>query len=445
MITPRETPRPGSTYFAPDVRIVALGELRDQGEAGEDLELERPHITSVEVTRVHSGVSQYSIVLNNWNDALPAQPRSDNQRAWPPFRYNNLEVFEFGQRLRIDMRYWPDPATESVEPLRAAHRWVPMIAGPITDMRFSFPSGEGAKLTLIGEDDLYPLRNKMTEDRTLERNEKEIIEDVLLLAVYPLPLQESDRWDRMGFFSNPSSRRSFQLNEGQSYLEFIEDIAKRFDCEVYVDFDDLASEEPRVQFYVEPARSLLPPDENVRDLYVLERGRNLIDFTPTFKVFDQYTSVTVRGRHRIRNRPEQVRPTAVPDILGDELHPHTAGSNSLTSGPEVRMHYFGRTFGENNHTLSRQTQLDDERATAMAQAVLRQKAREFMSITGTTIGMPHLRPGVHIEIRGMRSPFDGFYYVERTVSRFGAGGFTTQLTARRPGMPLPPYSDYEEE
>ena len=276
MTTPRESPRPGATYFAPDVRIVALGELRDQGEAGEDLELERPHIISVEVTRVHSGVSQYSIVLNNWNDALPAQPRSENQRAWPPFRYNNLEVFEFGQRLRIDMRYWPDSASDSVEPVRAAHRWVPMIAGPITDMRFSFPSGEGAQLTLVGEDDLYPLRNKITEDRTLERSEKEIIEDVLLLAVYPLPLQASDHWERMGFFSNPSSRRSFQLNEGQSYLEFIEDVAKRFDCEVYVDFDDLASEEPRVQFYVEPARSLLPPDENVRDLYVLERGRWLI-------------------------------------------------------------------------------------------------------------------------------------------------------------------------
>ena len=441
MTTPQGTPRPGSTYFAPDVRIVALGELRDEGEVGKDLEWERPHITSVEVTRVNSGVSQFSIALNNWNDVLPAQPRGEKRRAWPPFRYNNLELFEFGQRLRIDMRYWPDYASDSVEPVRAAHRWVPMIAGPITDMRFSFPSGEGAQLTLVGEDDLYPLRNKITEDRTLERSEKEIIEDVLLLAVYPLPLQESHSWP--DFFR--TNRRSFQLNEGQSYLEFLEDIAKRFDCEIYVDFKDLASDQPKVQFYVEPSRSRLPPYENTRDLYVLERGRNLIDFTPTFKVFDQYTSVTVRGRHRNRNRPEQVRPTAVPDILSDELHSHNVGGNSLTSGPEVRMHYFGGTFGENNHTLSRQPNLDGERATAMAQAALRQKAREFMTVTGTTIGMPHLRPGVHIEIRGMRPPFDGFYYVERTVSRFGAGGFNTQFTARRPGMPLPPYSDYEEE
>jgi phage protein D len=80
----------------------------------------------------------------------------------------------------------------------------------------------------------------------------------------------------------------------------------------------------------------------------------------------------------------------------------------------------------------------------MAQAVLREKAREFLTISGTTVGLPYLRPGVYVEIRGMRAPFDGFYYVAKTVSRLCGRGFTTQFNARRPGMPLPPYNDEEE-
>lgn len=443
MTTTSEAVRPGSTYFAPDVRIVRLGELRDEGEAGKDLEAERPHITNVEVRRVNTGASQYSVVLNNWNDVLPARPRGEERRAWPPYRYNDLELFAFGQRLRIDMRYWPEASSESVEPVRAAHRWVPMIAGPITDMRSSFSSGEGATLTLIGEDDLYPLKHKIGEDHPPEGTEKELIENLLLLAMFPLPLQASNRWP--DFFADRASRRSIQLNEGQSFLEILEDLAKRFDCEVYVEFDDLASEQPKVQFFFEPARSRLSPDENARDLYVLERGRNLIEFAPTFKVFDQYTGVTVRGRHRNRGRAEQLRTPADPSVIYDELHQPSESDDPLSSGPKVRTEYFGRTFGENNHQLGRQSNLDGTRAAAMAEAVFRQKAREFMSVTGTTLGMPHLRPGVHVEIRGMRSPFDGYYYVERTVSRFGPSGFTTQFTARRPGMPLPPYSDYQEQ
>jgi hypothetical protein len=39
----------------------------------------------------------------------------------------------------------------------------------------------------------------------------------------------------------------------------------------------------------------------------------------------------------------------------------------------------------------------------------------------------------------MRPPFDGFYYVTRTVHTLGGDGYRTRITAARPGMPAPPY------
>ncbi len=436
-----EAARPGRTFFAPDVRVCKLGALGESGEAGEELTSERFDVTAVEITRINTGVSQYNVTINNWIDSLPGEGESAARR-WPPFKYNDFETFVFGQRLRIDLRYWPDPADELTEPVQAVHRWVPLVSGPITDMKYTFSSGEGARLQLIGEDDLYPLKNKSREKVTYKKKtEKHIIEDVLERAQYPLSLSQPEvPWP--DFFTNGSKGLSETLQEGQSFLEFLQKIAKKFDCEVFAEFDDLAAEEPAVGFHFAPARSQIRPDDNSRHLYILQRGKNLIEFTPTFKVFDQYTKVTVKGRHRARNRPTPVRQGAEPAILVNELHrDESRGDPELTSGPAVRQRYFGPTFGANEHQLPNQSNVDEERATAMAEAVLRQKAREFMGITGTTVGLPHLRPGVYVEIQKMRPPFDGFYYVEKTVARFGADGFTTQFTARRPGMPLPPYQE----
>ena len=77
----------------------------------------------------------------------------------------------------------------------------------------------------------------------------------------------------------------------------------------------------------------------------------------------------------------------------------------------------------------------------LAEAQFRRKAREFFTIDGTTLGIPRLRPGNYVQITGMRPPFDGFFYVTKTVHTYGADGLRTKFSARRPGMVLPPYGE----
>ena len=48
-----------------------------------------------------------------------------------------------------------------------------------------------------------------------------------------------------------------------------------------------------------------------------------------------------------------------------------------------------------------------------------------------------LRPGMYVHILGLRPPFDGFYYVVKTVHSLDETGYRTGFTLRRPGM-LPP-------
>jgi phage protein D len=121
--------------------------------------------------------------------------------------------------------------------------------------------------------------------------------------------------------------------------------------------------------------------------------------------------------------------------LNDELHIDAArGDEALTSGPNWRL----IKFGPNPHTEINQRGIDAERAAVMSEALYRKRAREFLKIKALTIGLPRLRAGRHVEYRGMRPPFDGFYYVEHSEHTYGDDGLRTDFLARRPGMPFRP-------
>jgi phage protein D len=169
-------------------------------------------------------------------------------------------------------------------------------------------------------------------------------------------------------------------------------------------------------------------------VFLIERGKNLLSYAPTIKVVDQYSEVRVRGRDRDRENTDPIDETASASDVQDELHDEGA-----SPGPDVREHFFpGRP---NPQVLSNQTNLDPDRGRFLAQVTLRRQARGLFVVEVKTIGIPRLRPGAHVEVRGLRPPFDGFFYVTRTVHSFGADGYTTTFTARRPGMLLPPYAE----
>ena len=232
------------------------------------------------------------------------------------------------------------------------------------------------------------------------------------------------------------------LGDSQSYLDFVQKIADRIDCEIFLEFSDLTVAASMLQLHFEPTRSRMTPDKSAGDVFVLNHDKNIIEFSPSIKVVDQPSTGVVQGRNRDRNNPGQITGNAHPSKLIDELHAYAATGTpqALTSGPDVRGHFFpNRT--DNPMKSANESNLDQARADTLAEAKFRRKAREFFTIDGTTIGLPRLRPGNFILITGMRPPFDGYYYVTKTVHTYGADGMRTKFSARRPGMVLPPYQE----
>ncbi len=458
--------RPGETYFVPGVRVLRLDggpqPGPDQGRAVELRELQQD-ILSVTVTRPCTGAAQFCIVLNNWFDSLPrdraegvgpreAMDKSSGEPVWPRFKYNDFKVLDFGMRLRIDMRYFPDADTRLSTSEQQAQRFVPMISGPISDMRFTFSDKDGARLEVWGEDDLCMLKSKNPKKADYwARPEKEIVDDVIRRAGFTLPLAPPCKpWPK---FTESTGKALAEAHfEGQSYLDYLTKFADRWDFEVFIEYVSLDEADSGLEFHFEPSRSRCRPlpDGTLRGIYVVERGKNLIEFKPILKVVEQVTSVTFCGHdHQWQNpkmacktTPESPNPLLPfpapgpsPDPLADELHIDAArGDEPLVSGPEWRR----RKFGLNPHTENNQRGIDDERAQVMSDALYRKKAREFLKVECTTLGLPRLRAGRYVEFRGMGAPFDGFYYVELSQHTYGDDGLRTHFTARRPGMPFRP-------
>jgi hypothetical protein len=229
------------------------------------------------------------------------------------------------------------------------------------------------------------------------------------------------------------------VQAGQSWLDLINKLAERLDFEVFAEFTERAGSQmpfpPPLEFHFEPYRGRAPFDPLQRALYRLDRERNLLDFSPTIKVGDQYSVAEVRGRHRDPLLANEVLGTATHEIVNDELQSDPALDGPLQTGPQVRGFFFpGR---ESRFSVPNQTNIDQTRADANAEAVIRKKARELFSIEVTAVGDSRMRPGRYVEIRGMRPPFDGFYYITKAVHSYGTDGLRTKLSACRPGMELP--------
>ena len=428
-------------FFAPQARLV---DADTNAVIGHAAGMDTPNAADVDlvsatITLSINNVCQLSVVLNNQrhNGGLP---------VFPPWKYNGLDQIKFGKRLRLDLRYGGNP-------------WHKMIVARVTDLQFSFPQSGPAQLTIVGEDLLSILKTKSdAEKRYSNHNEDFIVRDVLVRSkAKDLHLEfvgtEVHKDDPLKGPLVPwptlQPLRSITHAKETSYLQFLQGIADRMDFEMFVDFSErliLDSQAPPkdandVKLHFEPARSIVKPDKAL----ALTWGTNLVEFTPKFKVWEQLTEVKTGGtKHGTRARHSDTvtadDPEVTKDLQRDETYTipdskgHPTPVTVLTAG-DVRTSFLEKEGSEAPNPESISTSnLDAARIRLQAIARLRKSTRELLTAEGSTIGMPELRPGIHVAIGGLYPPFDGIYYVTQTVHTFDASGYRTRFSLRRPGM-----------
>jgi hypothetical protein len=458
--------------YAPQARLVDLASGTVLGattvtvtgttpSGSRDVAVVSPDIVSARVTLTSTGIGQLQVTLNNQRfvAGLPVFPPwkyNDFSRARPTLQASDgLGGITFGQRLRLDLRYGDGD-------------WTKMIVAQVTDLQFSFPASGGAQVQIVGEDLLSLLKVKPTADKNYERKHEEDIASEVWNAVFTVAEQRPE----LTIISGARERegrteplRSLRHTKSTTYFQFLQDMAERLDYEMHVEFKDrnaaagttvgqAASAEitaqSELQFFFEPARSGNPPVATEQDLlgqaddtfhYVLRWGHSLIEFTPKLKVFDMPTSAEALGTNpgRRARSAQRLTQSEIDGLFTRELPVSPNYSNlTMTTALAARTAYFGAVGVSNeNNDSSQGSNLDEARLKRKAMASFLKRVREFLTADGSVIGLPRLRPGVYVDIVGIRPPFDGYYYVTKTVHSLDSSGYKTQFSLRRPGM-LPP-------
>ena len=66
-----------------------------------------------------------------------------------------------------------------------------------------------------------------------------------------------------------------------------------------------------------------------------------------------------------------------------------------------------------------------------ALAILNNSQHEFVKCQGTTVGLPDLRAGKHVEILNIGSRFSGRYFLTETEHIINGAGYITKFKAQR--------------
>jgi phage protein D len=265
-----------------------------------------------------------------------------------------------------------------------------LITGVITQIATSFSQGGSPELTVSGYDNAFPMMGGKNTRAWTKKRDSEAVEEIAgfhnLIPDAPSTKQEED-----------------QIEQNQeSDLEFINKLAKRNGCEVYV---------------TDRTLHFRPPQNQGDGVVTLEWGKGLLSFKPDANLAGQISGVEIYGWD----------PETKQEIIGRANHGQEPGRDPRreSAGDTV-----GRVMRERPVLRVRQPVFSMADANSRAQALLKDQAEQFLTGEGETIGLPEVRPDRNITLRGLGRKFSKTYYVHQTTHHFGTDGYLTRFKVK---------------
>jgi phage protein D len=367
--------------------VVKVGEKQDITEAND--------VLSITYSDSLTEIDSFDMTVSNWDP--------DNRT----FKYSDKSIFNPWKNVELRMGYLGNGKNKN-ELQR-------MLTGEITTLSPNFPASGGPTLTVRGLNLFHRFRLEQETHAFLNQTDTEIAEFLVkriaeqIHKTSPGMNLELDPADIKA--NKPRERElkpSYLLMNNQYPIVFLMERAGRIGYELTMNY---TKEKNRVIFHFRPTSEVL------RRTYILEWGVSLISFQPTLRTADQVSKVTVRGWDPKSKKP--IVQTATRADLKDQkvVDPNMLGINDPQVAQEV--------------TVDRPIASEKE-AKKYAIDILRQKATELITAKGKTIGVPDLRAGVKVQIKGL-GRFSGTYVITDTTHTIGDGGYTTDFGARMEG------------
>jgi phage protein D len=295
-----------------------------------------------------------------------------------------LSLLTFGADIEMCLGYGDAKSTPT------------MVSGTITEITTSFPDGGAPELAVSGYDHGFTL--------TLGKNSRTWSK-----------ARDSDAAHEIASFNNLNAKidttkeEHAQIEQNQeSDWEFLKKLADRNHFELFVD------ERKTLHFG--------PPNDKATAVVRLVYGEGLLSFKPEANLAGQISQVEVYGWN----------PKTKKAFIGRASAGEESGLNGRSAGQ--RLNTFVRDPTKRPTLRLRQPVFTQAEADQRAKAALNERAKQFLTGEGETIGLPELRPDRNVELDKLGVPFSKTYYLQQTTHKIDASGYRTRFKVKETGL-----------
>ncbi len=334
-------------------------------------------ITSVTYKDSIDEIDSFEVTINNW-DARTLT-----------FKYSDKDIFDPGASVDLSMGYFGQGRTKR------------MLSGSVTSLRPSFPSGGQPTLVVGGVNEMHRLRTKQVSCSYFKKTDSQIAKQIgsrLGIKVITDPAAEAREVPY-----------EYVIQKDRYDILFLMDRARHIDYDLVMDQNGDSGK---------PALHFKPSDSVNQVTFNLTYGRTLIEFQPNLSTNNQVSKVQVNSWDDVNKRV--ITATA------------TRGELS-TKGVGAAGHQgaIDKSFQDRTEVIARHTVQNEQEAKTLALDSLERNAKQMLTGSGSTIGLPDLRAGTVLFLDGLGQRFSGRYFVTGTTHTIGDSGYTTQFECRR--------------
>ena len=355
-------------------------------------------------------IDSFELTVNNWDATTRAFKYCGGETAADLKGSTNDSVrYKLFEPCNKDVQVWMGYAGD----LRQ------ILKGTFTTMEPNFTSGGPPTLNIRGLNALHQLRRKQYSTTWGDKRDSEIAQNIATLTDKDLGKDKKRFPMPIVIDKNAMGKEDvlpYVAQKNQYDIDFLLTRALRLGYVVYIREADPASsnaDEKVPHLYFGPSDGKQP---GVRDVtFELKWGVSLTEFKPTLTTANQIKSVTVNGWDRAKKKAITVKAT-----LDDKELNVNADMHELLNSCDPR-----------DEVVVDKPVYSEKDAKALAQAILKDRAKEIVKASGTCVGLPDLRAGRKVQLAGMGARFDGTYFVTDTTHTINDSGYVTKFNARR--------------
>jgi hypothetical protein len=334
-------------------------------------------ISQIEVDMVLGAASRFSFTITN--------SYSHKLRAFKTGRGDDvLSLLTFGAEIEVCLGYGDAKSMPTA------------VQGMITEITTNFPDGGAPELSVSGYDHGFPLTVGKNARTWSKVRDSEAVQEIVSFNNLNAKIEQT-------------KEKLPQLEQNQeSDWEFLKKLAERNHFELYVD------ERKTLHFG--------PPNDKATAIVNLAYGEGLLSFKPEANLAGQISQVEVYGWD----------PKTKRQIVGRA----SAGEESGLSGQSAgqRLNAFVRDPKKKPTLRLRQPVFTQSEADKRAKAALNERAKQFLTGEGETIGLPDLRPDRNVALEKLGAPFSKTYYIQQATHKIDSSGYRTRFKVKETGL-----------